>query len=185
MARASRVPLGRMRGDPDVSREGSASHQSGSRRTPLRGRRSSAPLSPMNMNPIIKEYIERLTRGYPGIKSIWLFGSRANNSHRADSDWDLLVFADQHVFEELKRNKNFHDDRIDLLIVFNDNDFEKPWPDDKGAKHGSLKNWDWAETSTQLATYKSVKYKSENEWFKENMLDCRTLKALKIWPCPN
>jgi hypothetical protein len=26
--------LGRMRGDPDVSRETSASHQSGSRRTP-------------------------------------------------------------------------------------------------------------------------------------------------------
>jgi len=45
MARASRVPLGRMRGDPDVSREGSASHQSGSRRTPLRGSRSSAPLT--------------------------------------------------------------------------------------------------------------------------------------------
>jgi hypothetical protein len=34
MARASRVPLGRMRGDPDVSRESSASHQSGSRPTP-------------------------------------------------------------------------------------------------------------------------------------------------------
>jgi hypothetical protein len=44
MARASRVPLGRMRGDPDVSRESSASHQNGSRRTPLRGSRSSAPL---------------------------------------------------------------------------------------------------------------------------------------------
>ncbi len=44
MARASRVPLVRMRGDPDVSRGSSASHQNESRRTPLRGSRSSAPL---------------------------------------------------------------------------------------------------------------------------------------------
>jgi hypothetical protein len=57
MARASRVPLGRMRGDPDVSRESSASHQNGSRRTPLRGSRSSAPLvrNESNMKPITSQ----------------------------------------------------------------------------------------------------------------------------------
>ena len=135
----------------------------------------------MKIDPI-KVYLERLVKAYPNIKSIWLFGSRANSSHRTDSDWDLLVFADQQIFDELKRNSHFRDDKIDLLVVFNDREFEKPWSDEKGAKHGSLKSWEWVEASTDLATYKSVKYKDEKEWFKENMLECRTLKAFRIWP---
>jgi len=52
MARASRVPLGRMRRDPDVSREIGASHQSGSKPTPLRGCGSSAPLGRDNRFPL-------------------------------------------------------------------------------------------------------------------------------------
>jgi predicted nucleotidyltransferase len=139
------------------------------------------------MDSIITDYIERLTSVHPGIKSIWLFGSRANNSYRSrsDSDWDLLVFADQNTFNELKRDKTFHRDKIDLLVVFNENEFEMPWPDEKGAKHGSLKNWKWIEISNTEATYKSVKYRKEDEWFKENMLISETLKSIKIWPSEN
>lgn len=133
----------------------------------------------------LNAYIKKLTTAHPGIKSIWLLGSRANNSYRPDSDWDLLVFANQQIFYELKRRNTFYDDKIDLLVVFNDDEFEKPWPDEKGAKHGSLKSWEWVETSPQHATYKSVKYKNEDDWFKGNMLVSQTLRALKVWPSSN
>lgn len=135
----------------------------------------------MSIDPI-KDYIEKLVKAYPGIKSIWLFGTRANNSYRPDSDWDLLVFGNQQILDELKTNDTFHNDQIDLMIVFNDNEFEKPWPDKKGFKHGSLKGWEWLQISSKNATYKSVKYINEAEWFKDGMLDCKTLNAFKIWP---
>jgi uncharacterized protein YceK len=45
MARASRVLLGRMRGNPDVSRETSARHQNGSSRTPLKGQPLIRPIN--------------------------------------------------------------------------------------------------------------------------------------------
>jgi predicted nucleotidyltransferase len=130
----------------------------------------------------IKDYIKRLIEAYPDIKSIWPFGTRANNSYRSDSDWDLFVFGNQRILNSLKENKTFNNDQIDLMVVFNDTEFEKPWPDEKGVKHGSLKSWEWLEISPRDATYKSVKYINEDEWFKEEMIDCKTLKAIKIWP---
>ena len=135
----------------------------------------------MSMDPI-KGYVQKLVEAYPGIKSIWLFGTRANNSYRSDSDWDLLVFGNQQILDDLKRNDTFYNDQIDLMIVFNDNEFEKPWSDEKGVKHGSLRSWEWLEISSKEATYKSVKYINEDEWFKEGMIDCKALKAFKIWP---
>lgn len=132
------------------------------------------------MNDKIKQYIESLTTHYSDIKSIWLIGSRANNSHREDSDWDLLVFADNKIFNELKLNKTFRNNTVDLLIVFDNQNFEKPWADEKGTKNGSLSEWKWNELSSNEATYKSVKYKSD-EWFKEDMIECKILKAFKIW----
>jgi predicted nucleotidyltransferase len=38
-----------------------------------------------------------------GAQSLWLYGSRANNRSRSDSDWDLILFADVESFEKLKR----------------------------------------------------------------------------------
>ena len=130
----------------------------------------------------IKDYVKRLVEAYPDIKSIWLFGTRANNSYRSDSDWDLFVFGNQRILDSLKENKTFNNDQIDLMVVFNDIEFEKPWPDEKGVKHGTLKSWEWLEISSRDATYKSVKYINEDEGYKEGMLDCKTLKAIKIWP---
>jgi predicted nucleotidyltransferase len=138
-------------------------------------------LFPMNIDQI-RDYVKKLVEAYPDIKSIWLFGTRANNLHRSDSDWDLFVFGNQRILDSLKENNSFNNDHIDLMVVFNNAEFEKPWPDEKGVKHGSLKSWEWHEISSKDATYKSVKCINEDEWFKQGMLDCKTLKAFKIWP---
>lgn len=133
------------------------------------------------MNDIIEEYIEKLVTCHPGIKSIWLFGSRANNSYTETSDWDLAVFADREILNALRQSKGLYDKRIDLLIVFNESDYEQPWPDEKGIKKGSLIDWKWKQLSSKEATYETVKYKS-TEWFKARMSERLTLHAIKLWP---
>ena len=94
----------------------------------------------------IKDYIVKLTIQHPSIESIWLFGSRTNGTYRPDSDWDLLVFGTHNTLAELSISNEFKHDNIDLLIVYNGNDFKEPWPADPGIKKqksGSLSEWGW------------------------------------------
>ena len=79
------------------------------------------------LNQAIEAYIDKLTAKCSMIKSIWLIGSRANNTFRDDSDWDFIVFADKNTLKELQQDSAFDKDNIDLLIVYNGNDFEEPW----------------------------------------------------------
>ncbi len=134
----------------------------------------------------IENYISRLTQKYSGIKSIWLFGSRANNSFHNTSDWDFLAFADKNTLKTLKSDKAFCDERIDLFIVYNNNDAENPYPDiqngNKPTKTLSLTDLQWKQEGPDKATYKQVKYKSDNEWFKSGMSEVKILDAQKIWP---
>ncbi len=136
----------------------------------------------MEIDDSVEQYINNLILSYPLISSIWLLGSRSNNSYRDESDWDLLIFADKNILEELKRNSSFKKNGIDVLVVFDGDNFEGPWPDNKGTKKGDLISWKWNQISNNEANYRSVKYKNEEEWFKSNNLDCKTLKAIKIWP---
>jgi predicted nucleotidyltransferase len=140
----------------------------------------------MDMVEDIKDYILKLTKKYPAIKSIWLFGSRANNSSLANSDWDLLAFGDENTLNMLKADKSFCDEIIDLFIVYNGNDAENPFPDikngNKASKTLSLSNLQWKQEGSDKAKYRHVKYKSENEWFKNDEIEVKILDAHKIWP---
>ncbi|MFA5271790.1 MAG: nucleotidyltransferase domain-containing protein, partial [Candidatus Omnitrophota bacterium] len=96
----------------------------------------------------LNSYIEQLTIAYPSIKAIWLFGSRINNTSEENSDWDLLVFAEPHIFNQLKQDMKFRCDKVDLLIVYDGDNFEYPWSVSSrngNAKSGSLKDWKWKE----------------------------------------
>ena len=50
----------------------------------------------------IAKYIHDLKRAFPRITSIWLVGSRANDTARDDSDWDFLVFSSSPISEDIK-----------------------------------------------------------------------------------
>jgi len=103
-------------------------------------------------------YIINLTCKYSSINSIWLIGSRANNSYKDNSDWDLLVFANQDMLDSLKKDMNFNMPEIDLLVVYDDNNFISPWPrNDKESEHkkGCLKSWQWNFVDEFSAKYKS------------------------------
>ncbi len=107
------------------------------------------------LEPEVKTYIEQLVAAYPKITNIWLLGSRANNTSQVDSDWDLLVFGSQDILKSLRNDSRFNLDSVDLLIVYNGKDFEKPWGEK--TKSGSLPEWDWKEVDSNNATYRATK----------------------------
>lgn len=128
----------------------------------------------------IRKYIEQLTSAYPTIQSIWLFGSRANETQRIDSDWDLLVFGTQEILEALKFDQTFHQKIMDLLVVYNGNNFENPWEEEQ--KSGSLIEWCWKESSANEATYRATKgifNVNGEEEFNIKMTQC---KAYRVYP---
>ena len=109
----------------------------------------------LNIQPILP-YFSRLRERFPNIDSIWLMGSRANNTAREDSDWDLLVFADKPIFDAIAADSTFFDAAIDLMVVFDGDKFENPFGgrDGRRVKNGSLSEWEWRHFSLDIATYK-------------------------------
>jgi hypothetical protein len=91
--------------------------------------------------------IAQIRRGL--LESIW----------RPDSDWDLLVMGDVTTLNELRTATDLRCPEVDLLIVYNGDDFEEPWPDpsdSRGPKRGSLgalPGWEWNYVSDREAQY--------------------------------
>lgn len=114
----------------------------------------------------ITDYIKILTDQYPSIQSIWLIGSRANANFRPDSDWDLLIFGTQKIIDDLSHRREFKKKNIDLLVVYNGNDFKEPWEpssDNKEIKNGSLSKWKWKEINPIGAMYIARKGIKDND----------------------
>lgn len=136
-------------------------------------------------------YLRRLTEKYPQIESIWLFGSRANNIFKDDSDWDVWIFSNRKILELLKENQSLKQESklkgIDTMIVYNGENFENPWPEwEKGTvitKQGLLSEWKWEQTSALKANYEGTKNISSKEFAEKqvNSVEERPLKAFKIW----
>ena len=109
---------------------------------------------------MLSKYIEILLAACPEITEVWLIGSRANDKAREDSDWDLLVFGSPRTLEALQDNLSFRRPDIDLLVVYNGDDFQAPWETESGkGKTGSLVGWKWErdEGSHTRAHYRGTK----------------------------
>jgi predicted nucleotidyltransferase len=102
----------------------------------------------------IQQYGGELMAAYSEIESVWLFGSRANGTNRPESDWDLLAFGSREIASSLRADRKFHHERIDLVVVYDGDQFEKPWGEKKS---GSLSEWQWQPRSAVLATYRTTK----------------------------
>jgi len=103
------------------------------------------------------DYVQALAKAYPEITAIWLIGSRADGSNSPVSDWDYIAIADEMTLSALSEDSSFNNPAIDLLIVYDGDQFRKPWADGNRVKKGSLSNWEWQQTSTLEATYKATK----------------------------
>jgi len=104
------------------------------------------------------EYLGSLTRRYPSVSSVWLLGSRASGSERPESDWDLLVFADEGSFAAMQSDPDVRAAGVDLLVVSSGDRFEQPWREAAElAKFGYLSTWEWTPVSETEATYLSTR----------------------------
>lgn len=125
----------------------------------------------------INDYLKQLTKQFRGIESIWLLGSRANGYHKDDSDWDLLVFADEEILSLLREDNIFFKSNVDLLVVYDGKNFEEPWESEKTGrrKRENLIDWEWKTISKDKATYVGDKNKPVHPYDAE-------YNALRVWP---
>jgi predicted nucleotidyltransferase len=124
------------------------------------------------------EYVEELLRAYPSIKQVWLIGSRADGSAKSSSDWDYVVIADLNTLNGLSTTLRFNDPCIDLLVVYDGDQFRKPWLDAEREKHGSLTGWEWREITEREATYRATKPRDDDDfysWIKQ-------ARATRVYP---
>jgi len=124
-------------------------------------------------------YVKELVLRYQDIREIWLFGSRANNTSTELSDWDLMVMANKEVLESLIISP--HDPEcVDLLVVYDGNNFSGPWPrqSDGALKRGSLIDWEWHQIGPEEAEYKATKPVPGSNFH----VNVTTLRATRIYP---
>jgi hypothetical protein len=110
-------------------------------------------------------------------------GSRANNTYREDSDWDLLVFADERALEILRGHQELKRADVDVLVVYNGKDFVELWPEIVNGrawpKSGSLsgdKSSAWHQPSPTKAEYEGTKRSPQGPIVRE------VKRAIKLWP---
>lgn len=131
----------------------------------------------------IKNYIDQLISEHASIQSIWLFGSRINGTSRPDSDWDFLIFGTQETLDKLRQHPELKQPNIDLLIVYNGDDFEEPWPDlaeKNKPKSGSLIEWRWTKINDYIAHYEGTKgFEGSNGNF---YVEPKLLTANRVFP---
>ena len=109
------------------------------------------------------------------VRSIWLFGSRANGTFKATSDWDFWVFGTDVTLEMLRSATSLHRSGIDCFVVVNDDDFIAGWGDRE--KTGSLAAWQWKQVSGDEAAYEESK--DADDGFSVKLAPRR---AVLVWP---
>ena len=125
-------------------------------------------------------YVLELVAAYPEITEVWLIGSRAQRTARNDSDWDYLVFGNRRVLRSLRQRTQFNARTVDLLVVYDGNQFSKPWRDDTRTKAGSLNDWNWQRISDERATYRATKFREDSDFY----MDVSTAQAYRVWSAP-
>ena len=139
----------------------------------------------------ISDYIRDIATAFSSIEEVWLIGSRANNTFHSGSDWDFIVFADEATLKALKALPQCQKENVDLLIVYNGNDFVCPWGEAVNSKSGDLKTWEWQRMSESEVQYTAVKWVDDEEDSSKfcnglNVLmgdmEIATKLAVKVWP---
>lgn len=125
----------------------------------------------------IDDFLSKITRAHPGIREIWLFGSRAKGEGRPGSDWNFFVFADEDTFQQLAKNIRFKRADVQLLVIRNGDEFREPWG--RNPKQGYLSEWEWVKISDREAQYCGIKWAQEEKGGQTALELC---KAIRLWP---
>lgn len=109
-------------------------------------------------------------------QSIWFIGSRANDSERADSDWDFIAFVKDNIHESSVRHSD-----VDVIRV--DENSQYLLEGQSMNLSGSFKTWNWRLVNSESALYTVRKTPVLEVGQAFNLDDVRyiDLKGLKVW----
>ena len=124
---------------------------------------------PDSIATLVQELISR------GVE-VWLIGSRANPTDVPPKDWDIVAFGDGGLLAEFRGRPQV--ENLDLLIVFDGDQFECPWVrrSDGATKGGSLAGWEWRPLDENRAEYRATKPRKGDNF----CVDISTKKAVRI-----
>lgn len=125
----------------------------------------------------IDAYVAKIAQAHPGIREIWLFGSRAKGHAHPKSDWNLFVFADDDTLQQIGKDLQFRRGDVQLLVVRDGDEFRELWSNKP--KQGYLSEWEWVKTSAREAQYCGIKWAQEEKGGQTAMELC---KAVRLWP---
>ena len=126
------------------------------------------------MNVTLPSHIQSFVSLLSGkVREVWLIGSRANGTQTSESDWDLLIFANESLLMELESWPEV--ENVDVLVVYDGNAFRSPWiaAADGSLKSGTLSAWHWEIKVDGEAAYEGTKW--PNDWGS-------TKKAKRLFP---
>jgi len=130
----------------------------------------------------ISSWLREVVTRVPGIREVWLLGSRANGTATAASDWDLLIFGDHTVRQRLLASPDLHRADVDFLLGDPGADgFSRVWGEAGTLSRSSLS---WALQSPITATYRSVKWipDDDNPHGTTGRFDDSRKRAVRVFP---
>lgn len=125
----------------------------------------------------VDDFLSKITHAHPGIREIWLLKSPTKDYAGADAAWNLLVFADEDMFQQLRRHVQFRRTDLKLLVVRDGDEFREPWGNDP--EQGYLSEWEWVKTSDREARYQGSKWVQDEKGGRTIIELCR---ASRLWP---
>jgi len=102
----------------------------------------------------LSAFISRVLVSCLEIRAVW--SSADAGSHLAAATHQLIVFADRPTLLNLRKSRDLHRADVELLVVFDGDQFENAWGPQRLS--GSLSRWAWRQVSDGLA------YFDESKW---------------------
>lgn len=113
------------------------------------------------------------------IRAVW--SSSAPGSCLAAASHQLIVFADRPTLLSLRRCDGLHRADVELLVVFDGDQFENAWGQQRLS--GSLSRWAWRQVNNELA------YFDESRWAQREADAGAVVRvrrqAVLIWSSPH
>jgi hypothetical protein len=106
--------------------------------------------------PELSDFVSSVLARCLDIRAIWSVGHADLALATADSARELLVFADRLTLQRLRRSDYLHHAGVELLVVFDGNQFENAWG--RRRVSGSLARWAWRPITDELAYYDESKW---------------------------
>ena len=102
----------------------------------------------------LSKFLSRVLVSCMEIRAVW--SSADAGSGLASASHQLIVFADKATLLSLRRSDQLHRADVELLVVFDGDQFESAWGPQRLS--GALSRWSWRQVSDELA------YFDESKW---------------------